>query len=96
MASNFRISINRGSEILYLNLIGDFDGSSAFELLNVLNKRFNGIFKVIIHTASLKDVHHFGVETFRRHLSELKGHQPSIIFTGKHAEQIAPEKWVVV
>ena len=95
MASNFRISIHRNSEILYLNLAGDFDGSSAFELLNVLNKKFNGICRVIIHTASLNFVHHFGVETFRLNLSKLKGHQFTIIFTGKHAAQIAPKNWLL-
>jgi len=96
MASNFRISFHRESEILYLNLTGDFDGSSAFELLNVLKKKITGTYKIIIHTAFLKDVHHFGVETFRRHFSELNGHQLSIIFTGKHAAQIAPGKWLFV
>lgn len=56
MASNFRISTHRSSESLHLKLVGDFDGSSAFELINVLKKNWNGAYRVFIHTDSLKDI----------------------------------------
>jgi len=36
MAANFRISVHRSSDSLHMKLMGDFDGSSAWELLNVL------------------------------------------------------------
>jgi hypothetical protein len=48
MASNFRISTHRNSESLHLKLVGDFDGSSAFELINVLKKNWNGAYRVFI------------------------------------------------
>jgi len=38
MAARFRISIHRNSENLHLKLMGDFDGTSAHELLNVLKR----------------------------------------------------------
>jgi hypothetical protein len=38
MANNFKILKKRTECNLYLNLAGDFDGSSAFELLNMLKE----------------------------------------------------------
>ena len=38
MASNFRIFIHRNNGNLQVKLMGDFDGSSAFELINVLQE----------------------------------------------------------
>jgi hypothetical protein len=40
MATNFKISSHRTESKLHLNLAGDFDGSSAFELLNMLKDIF--------------------------------------------------------
>ncbi len=38
MASNFRIFLHETRDSLHLKLDGDFDGSSAHELLNTLKK----------------------------------------------------------
>jgi len=92
MASNFRISIHRNSESLHLKLVGDFDGSSAFELINVLNKNWNGTYRVFIHTDSLKDINPLGCDTFQHNLSDLKGHSMRIFFTGENAGHIAPDR----
>ena len=92
MASNFRISTHRNSESLHLKLIGDFDGSSAFELINVLKKNLNGAHRVFIHTDSLKDINPLGCDTFQHDLSDLKGHAMRIFFTGDNAGHIAPDR----
>ena len=39
MASNFKISVHRNSDSLDLKLMGDFDGTSACELLNVMMEK---------------------------------------------------------
>jgi len=39
MATNFKISAHRNDEVLHLTLKGDFDGTSAHELLDVVRKR---------------------------------------------------------
>ena len=41
MAQNFKISTHRTIENLTIRLVGDFDGSSAFELLNALWENLN-------------------------------------------------------
>jgi hypothetical protein len=92
MASNFRISIHRNSDNLHLKLVGDFDGTSAHQLLNVLKKNWNSVYRVFIHTGSLKDIHPFGRHTFQQNLSDLKGHHSRILFTGDNASQIAPDR----
>ena len=92
MASNFRISTHRNSENLHLKLIGDFDRSSAFELINVLKKNWNGACRVFIHTDSLKDINPLGCDTFQHNLSDLKGHSMRIFFTGENAGHIAPDR----
>jgi len=94
MASNFKIFVHRNSENLHLKLMGDFDGSSAWELLNVLKKSATGTYKVIIHTSSLKNIYPFGRETFQENLRHWKVDPVRILFTGEKASQIAPEKSV--
>ena len=89
MALNFKVSVHRNSNNLHLKLMGDFDGSSAFELLNALEKNSNGTHRVIIHTNCLKNIHPFGLETFRRNLSELIGDRTRILFTGENAALLA-------
>jgi len=46
-ASNFRISMHRDNDNFQITLAGDFDGTSACELLNVLKKKCNGRDRVI-------------------------------------------------
>jgi hypothetical protein len=91
MALNFEISMHRNSDNLHLELSGDFDGSSACQLLNVLSQYSNGSQKIIIHTSCLGDICLFGRETFRCRLPGLKGGCSRILFTGDNASQLALE-----
>jgi hypothetical protein len=92
MAANFWISAHRNSDSLNIELIGDFDGTSACELLNVLEENCDGIAKVFINTSGLKDVYPFGRDTFRNNLYLLKDRQFRLVFTGENATRIAPER----
>lgn len=90
MASNFRILMHRNSDSLHLKLAGDFDGTSAFELLDLVKKNGSGLRKVFIHTSNLKTIHPFGLHVFEKSLSDLKGSSFQLLFTGEYARQIAP------
>lgn len=92
MASNFKIISHRSNETLHLKLIGDFDGSSAWQLLNLLKKSSNGFHRIIIHTSCLNNIYPFVLHTFHQILSDLKGDQIRLLFTGEKANQISPEK----
>jgi hypothetical protein len=72
--------------------MGDFDGTSACELLNVLEKSCNGVYKVFIHTSSLKNIYPFDRDILHRDLRNLRGQPFRILFTGENAIRIAPEK----
>lgn len=91
MASNFRISSHRNSENLHLKLIGDFDGSSACQLLDVLKKTSNSVYKIIIHTSSLNDIYPFGRDIFHRQLRDLNTYSIHLLFTGENANEISPK-----
>ena len=91
MAANFKIFVHKNSENLHLKLIGDFDGSSAHELLNVLKSNCIGASKVFIHTSCLKRIYPFGREIFHKKLEALNKRSVSVLFTGEEAQQLAPK-----
>jgi len=64
VAQNFKISIKRTIDNLYLRLKGDFDGSSAFELFNTLKDNLNCTKFILVDTHKLKAVHPFGRRSF--------------------------------
>ena len=80
MASNFNIHHILKDGNLYVELRGDFDGSSAMQLLKELENRLSGVEKVFINTNDLKDIHPFGKAVFENHLSN--GKFTDIVFTG--------------
>ena len=89
MASNFKILTHRNDENIHLKLMGDFDGSSAHELLHKLRRccpRFAGIF---VHTECLKKVEPFGVGVLRNNLNEFNKKQIRLVFTGGNAAQFS-------
>lgn len=92
MATNFEVAIHRNSENLHLKITGDFDGSSAHELLNVLKENCYGASKVFIHTNCLRNIHPFGCNVFHKNLDMFNGQSVMVVFTGENASQLAPEK----
>jgi hypothetical protein len=92
MASNFKISIHHNSNNPHLNLLGDFDGTSTEQLINVLKEKTNSVYKVIIHTNSLKNIYPFGQDMLRQNLPELKSCPIHILFIGPTASLTAPKE----
>ena len=92
MATNFKISIHRNSDTLNLKLVGDFDGTSACELLNVLKESSDGVARVFVNTTGLKDIYPFGQDTLHNSLYLLKDLPIRLVFTGENASSIAPER----
>ncbi len=92
MASNFRIAMHHNDRTLHFKLLGDFDGTSAHQLLNDLKKPYHGIKRMIVYTDSLKTIHPFGRDVFQGRFYELNGLSDLIFFVGENAKQIAPER----
>jgi len=89
MAANFRILCHQNKKNLHLKLTGDFDGSSAHELINMLDQRSGNVVRIFIHTGNLKSVHPFGRAVFQNMLS-LPFTKSQLIFTGENGGEIAP------
>ncbi len=94
MAQNFKISINRTIDNLYLRLKGDFDGSSAFELFNTLKDNLNSTKCILIDTHKLKAVYPFGREVFYCNFSKIKNQRNRIRFIGPDALHLAPAEFI--
>ncbi len=88
MASNFKIYCHQNSDNLHLKLMGDFDGSSAYELINTLMKYHGNARRVFIHTCALSSVHPFGLNVFQKNCS-IKKLSQTLTFTGEYGETIA-------
>lgn len=88
MANNFKIISNRTKSNVHINLAGDFDGSSALELFNMLNESLDNTARVSINTSNLKKIHPFGRQVFTHNLSRLKHLRIRVRFIGKNADQI--------
>jgi len=91
MASNFRIQALRRRNGIEFRLQGDFDGSSACELLNAMEDKCTSAARVIVDTSRLGQVYPFGRETFCNRLYLLKHLPIRLAFTGDKAGWIAPE-----
>ena len=91
MSKNFKILIDKQRGDLHVKLKGDFDGSSACELLNFLKKNAHNVRSFVIHTGYLNNIHPFGRDVFQRKFSETNIKRNSIIFTGEKIGLIAPE-----
>ena len=90
MAQNFKISIHRTIDNLTIRLMGDFDGSSAFELLNALWENVNSSKFILIDTYNLKKVYPFGREVFYYNFSKIKNQRVGIRFVGPNVLSKVP------
>jgi len=79
-----------------LRLMGDFDGASAYELLNTLRRNRNGVSRIIIDTNRLRRIHPFGRATLQCNLHSLNDKRLEFILTGDNASEIAPKVSEVV
>jgi len=87
MALSFKINRHQKNSKLCLKLSGDFDGSSAAELTTILRSYRDARQKIFIDTSSLKTIHPFGIEFFRRKHRKLNGLE--LIWDGKYAVELS-------
>ncbi|WDN90684.1 hypothetical protein BuS5_03655 [Desulfosarcina sp. BuS5] len=90
MASNFKFSIYRNSENIHIKLFGDFDGTSAFELINFLKESTEAVSKIFVHTSCLKRILPLGRDVFLSNLDFLRGDSPLLLLTGDEASGLVP------
>jgi hypothetical protein len=91
MASNFEITTDQKSDGFGLKLAGDFDATSAWELIYAIKKLPEDAKRVAIFTDGLKDILPFGLHVFHRFMQSLNGRSNRIVFTGSNASRLSPE-----
>jgi len=82
MATNFHMFTHKTTETLHIKLTGDFDGSSASELVNTLEEHRGRYYQIFINTTELSTVHPFGEEVLQRSLPEIGEQGTGVIFIG--------------
>jgi hypothetical protein len=92
MASNFNIYSFKTRDSLHLKLTGDFDGTSAHELINTLTEQGKGIYDIFVDTNDLKSVHPFGIEVFQRNLCLCRRPFRNLVFIGSNENKIDAEE----
>ena len=88
MAANFQILSHKNRDSLHLKLNGEFDGNSAYELINALRDHGAEFFQIFIDTDDLKTVHAFGREVFQKNFGALK-QLSNLIFIGQNDRHLA-------
>jgi stage II sporulation protein AA (anti-sigma F factor antagonist) len=87
MAKNFRVCAKEISkQSLALQLFGDFDATSACELIDILDDMVKKNDKVAIDTDGLKTINAFGLAVFLPRISRLDKKRTDIEVTGRYSE----------
>ena len=89
MSSNFKILLHSNDDNLHMKLFGDFDGTSAYELLSHIGKSCPKFTTIFIHTDCLKKMIPFGLGVFKNNLRKAHAKDTRIIFTGENASQFS-------
>lgn len=93
MALNFRVKKSKAGDELRLFLTGDFDGSSAFELLkDMKDQKSAGTKRIVINTDGIQRVHPFGKAIFEKELPFTRILNKNIIFQGRNADKIVDKR----
>lgn len=92
MASNFQVDvIRRDPSSLYVRIIGDLDGASAYRLLNLIEKDKRRFRKITIDTNALRKVHEFGSDILGTNMRGLKNSGVDIVFIGRFKKSFVSE-----
>jgi len=91
MGVNFQMSLKRNKGNLHVNPKGNFDGSSACELVNLLHEQFDGKGCVFINTENFHEICPFGCSTFQCRLNQNRVPADRLFFRGKNGFKLAPE-----
>jgi hypothetical protein len=91
MSAKFSIEHKTSNGNLHVRPRGVFDGSSAWQLINLLHEKYDGKGRVFIDTHNLHDIHPFGCNTFRCKLDMNMLPANRLFFKGERGFEIAPK-----
>ena len=88
MASNFQLLSYRNKDSLHLQLYGDFDGNSAYELINTIKDQGNNFYQIFIDTNDLRTIYAFGRNVLQKNFGDLEK-LSNLIFIGENKRHLA-------
>ena len=91
ISSSFRMSVHRWDDNLMVNVMGDFDESSAKELIDALEHYAEGVRVAFIRTGGLKRIRKRAKEAFHNYML-YRRHDPChrLVFPDANASRIVP------
>ena len=89
MALNFGITISKNSDGFELQLDGDFDITSAYEVIYAIKKLPEDTAIVYVNTNYLKKIHPSGLDVFSGFMNSIKGQSDRIVVTGNNSNAIS-------
>lgn len=90
MSIHFKVAFRKNNGNLHVSPRGDFDGSSACELVNLLQEQYDGKGRVFINTQNLRKVCPFGCTTFKCNINQSRVPAGQLFFKGEKGFEIAP------
>jgi hypothetical protein len=88
MASNFQILSYKTRDSLHLKLNGDFDGNSAYELINTIKDQGTNFYQIFIDTNNLRTIYAFGRNVLQKNFGDLEK-LSNLIFIGENERHLA-------
>ena len=90
MARNFKIQFRKSNGNLHLNPHGILDGSSAWELINLIHCKYEGRGSVFVDTKGVTDIEPFASHILKSKLDDSTVPLNSLFFKGEKGREIAP------
>lgn len=91
MTSNFRIIIQQSKFNLHIDLIGEFDGFSAIELIDILKSNRDKVKSIFINTSGLFLINPLALDIFKKECL-LNDSFQSMQFIGKNENMMEHQK----
>ena len=92
MASDFGIGLFEHSDGFDLKLDGDFDSTSAYELVYAIKKLPDDAENIYVDTDGLKKIHPSGIDVLNGFMSSLDGQPAKVVLKGHNVNQLSLEK----
>lgn len=84
MSAKFEIVASLENDALHLQMLGEFDGSAACDLIRRLEEGRAAASQVLVDTSDLRSVHPFGKNVFDHRIRRLSKTTPGLLFIGKN------------
>jgi ABC-type transporter Mla MlaB component len=88
MASNFHIYSFKTRDSLHIKLTGDFDGSSAHELINTIENNNKGYDQIFVDTSDMKTIYPFGKVVLKKKLGSINKKSNNLILIGENVSEL--------